>query len=348
MRWIFLIFFLGSPATADDLDPSVLEAPNRIWLRASAPQYVQQGISIPFLSYVSFQDGMLRDHIAYSYFVIGPESCVDFERGCAESTKSTAVLEGRFELEGVNIFLTDYNFSPLRFERQKYTSADLLSQTFSAEMANSSFTLESDTLLRQGSNGLVRYLAANESDIPEIFALNREIFELSRDSSLRIAVNYECFVSGHISRQLAPETDEMSHALVALAKYGAMKIALEDQISDILGRNTISPFDLPQQESDALELLSMEKLFTEFAVLHMRNELGGSNGSEAAPALPAIPDIASIIPAGMLQNIPPDQLPGLLEKVSNNLEAAQKAMPALLALSTEEMDSVDKLDLLCS
>ena len=98
---------------------------------------------------------------------------------------------------------------------------------------------------------------------------------------------------------MAPETDEMSHALVALANYGAMKIALEDQIGDLLGRGILSPLDLPRRESDALKLLQMERAFTTFGVNHMRNEFGGSNGSESASALPAIPDIASIIPTGL-------------------------------------------------
>ncbi len=327
-------------AIADPSKGDGLDQPQKIWVKSTVPKIATLGITTPFISFISFENGRFQDQIAFSLPAISSIDCNKSYRECADSIQSTSLIQGRYKIENDTIYFSQQVLSPFTFGGAKFTSQQFSTQTFSAGQHILPITFQNNSVLRQTPYETSIYRLAKDSDVSDIFGL------LFAVPSVSFVQDYGCLVNGHISRSSSKHPDNLSQSLLALARYGAVQKALTEEISQLLDHYTLSRSDLDDAAKEKFDFLTTEEFLTLIATNKMLESYSLERNKGTTFSLPNIPSLSELEMPHMYEDMHPSDLNNLITSLEKRLILAQKSMPALYIVSNAERSELAN-SLLC-
>lgn len=333
-----LIFCFATPVVADPLNRQTLEEPGRIWLRDTLSLSAGAGLTIPFMSYVKFEDGTFEDVFATLSHVITPPSCADIF-ACEDAVSAAPIFTGQYDITDNGLDLKRLTRSPLNFDRPDLAIA-MVADSFTRGEARPVLSFANGALERTTPNGPIRYVAAQDHDVREILGL-AAVLEVS------IATNFDCLVKGHLARSNAANPDKLTDALLAMAELGAIQIDSQDARHQILRGGTITMFDLPEPEQDLARQIQMADMMLGFVSSDMQTTYTAARASDENAPFPDLDKALDSLPPALLENIPEENQDAFLAVLKDQAALAQRALPALYADKNSTQPRYEPLDLLC-
>ena len=233
-RLLCSTLLLAQPALAEDLSQDFLEQPGKVWVSADLPFAAKEGIIVPLISYVRFEDGgMETGFFTGNAFTITDAKCED-SFACPTVTDRGVYRKGPYTISDNGVTSTAEPLGIWNFDRPDMVAA----------VAASDVLLGDTAILRREGDTLVQYRAGGERTYHAVPADEmKDALYLAYSAEVSLNENYECTSRAvHALKSAEPATIR-EEALLALIRVGRFlgELTIESEILDPLAYSPNPP-----------------------------------------------------------------------------------------------------------
>lgn len=315
---VFFIFAASSLA-AEVPDRATLEAPDRIWLRESLNASSELGVTMGFFSYVQFDDGVMTDYFSTTAAAFFPASCAGlFE--CPNATFAGPIFTAPYEITPTGVSFENITRSDLTFDPYG-DDIPLHLESFSIGVFDVPVSLEDGVLVRRMGGEEVKYFPTTIEAVDGMVGMARIL-------GVSVVDNGDCLIQGHIARQNNASPDAADTALLAFAELGVDANRDAMRAAELNLNHTVQPIDLPQENQDALLVISLKRAAQTWLIGDAIERL------EAGVPAPEDLQIEEVIPQNVMEEFNDEERIHLAAQLPV-IQAAAPAIAAVRALVDE-------------